>query len=949
MDASEQNISFAYRRIYTVYICLLRLEVFMDYSKRGIEQKQHYIKSTSRRLVSKTRITLFRLLIVLVVSVGIIGTFAGFGLIKGLIDSAPDISKINVVPTGYTTTVYDKDGNVIENLIGAEANRVYVSLSDLPEWVKYSFIAIEDERFYEHNGIDVRGILRAGVLGLTSGSFNQGGSTITQQLLKNQVFNGGREATFVERLKRKIQEQYLAIQLENRLDKDTILEYYLNTINLGSGTLGIQTASRKYFNKDAKDLTLSEAATIAAIAQLPVYHNPITHPERNAVRRQEILDEMLKQGHCTQEEYDEAVADDVYSRVQSINEEQDSTSYYSYFTDELIEQVMEDLQTKLGYTQAQASNLLFSGGLSIYTTQDSTIQSICDDVFSDEKNFPEMGVSFWELTYALSVQKDDEKKTTIHYNGNDLLEYFKDFKDPDHLYVDDKGSKFSLLFLDKEDMRKKIAEFRDAMVEDGDTILGENITMTIQPQTSFVVMDQHTGEVVAIEGGRGEKTGNRTLNRATNRVRQPGSTFKVLSTYLPALDSLGMTLATVQDDSGPYYYPGTKKKVKNWTSVEKYEGLSTLRQGIYNSMNIVTVKTFVEVTPQLGYDYLLKLGFTSLVDSRKEPDGRVVSDINHPMALGGLTDGVSNLELTAAYAAIANGGVYTKPRFYTKILDHDGKVLLTTEPEHNQVMKESTAFLLTNAMEDVIKKGTGKNLRLSIDMPIAGKTGSTSDYNDLWFSGFSPYYTATVWSGFDNNRSQTDKTYNRKIWKTIMERIHTEKNLETKDFEMPDSIVTAKICTKSGKLAVDGVCNEYLGGNTTKVEYFAKGTQPTEYCDIHVKASICEDSKDLATEYCPHVKEGVYLVKKETGKTADTPYIYPSDSCKLHTEKSTYQTPQQTPTQQPDEPESDDPYNEDDYYEDEPYYQDPQTNIPSTDGTGTDTTDPVYEDESLAH
>jgi penicillin-binding protein 1A len=236
----------------------------MDYSKRGIEQKQHYIKSTSRRLVSKTRITLFRLLIVLVVSVGIIGTFAGFGLIKGLIDSAPDISKINVVPTGYTTTVYDKDGNVIENLIGAEANRVYVSLSDLPEWVKYSFIAIEDERFYEHNGIDVRGILRAGVLGLTSGSFNQGGSTITQQLLKNQVFNGGREATFVERLKRKIQEQYLAIQLENRLDKDTILEYYLNTINLGSGTLGIQTASRKYFNKDAKDLTLSEAATIAA-------------------------------------------------------------------------------------------------------------------------------------------------------------------------------------------------------------------------------------------------------------------------------------------------------------------------------------------------------------------------------------------------------------------------------------------------------------------------------------------------------------------------------------------------------------------------------------------------------------------------------------------------------------------------------------------------------------
>jgi penicillin-binding protein 1A len=384
------------------------MENYMDYSKRGIDQKQHYIKSTSRRLISKTRITLFRLCIVLIVIVAIVGTYASFGFVKGLIDSAPDISKINVVPTGFTTTIYDKDGNVTENLIGAEANRVYVDLKDLPEHVKYSFISIEDERFYEHNGIDVRGILRAFVQGIKSGDFSQGASTLTQQLLKNQVFDGGREATFMERIERKIREQYLAIQLENKLDKDTILEYYLNTINLGSGTYGIQTAAKKYFNKDAKDLNLSEAATIAAIAQLPVYHNPITHPERNAVRRMEILNEMLAHNHCTQEEYDEAKADDVYSRIQTVNEEENSTSYYSYFTDELIEQVLEDLQSKLGYTQTQASTLLYSGGLSIYTTQDSTIQGICDDVFSDEANFPEMGTSYWELTYALSIQKNDK-------------------------------------------------------------------------------------------------------------------------------------------------------------------------------------------------------------------------------------------------------------------------------------------------------------------------------------------------------------------------------------------------------------------------------------------------------------------------------------------------------------------------------------------------------------
>lgn len=900
----------------------------MDYSKRGIDQKQHYIKSTSRRLISKTRITLFRLCIVLIVIAAIVGTYAGLGFMKGLIDSAPDISQINVVPTGYTTTIYDKDGNITENLIGAEANRVYVALKDLPEHVKYSFISIEDERFYEHNGIDVRGILRAFVTGIKSGDFSQGASTLTQQLLKNQVFDGGREATFMERLERKIREQYLAIQLENKLDKDTILEYYLNTINLGSGTYGIQTAAKKYFNKDAKDLTLSEVATIAAIAQLPVYHNPITHPDRNAIRRDEILKKMLSKGYCNQEEYDLAKADDVYSRIQTVNEEQDTTSYYSYFTDELIEQVLEDLQSKLGYTQTQASTLLYSGGLSIYTTQDSTIQGICDDVFSDEANFPEMGTSFWELTYALSVQKNDKEKTQIHYHGNDLLEYYKDYDDPDRLYVDDKGSKFSLLFLDKEDMQKKIDAFREAMVKEGDTILGEKITMTIQPQTSFVVMDQYTGQVMAIEGGRGEKTGNRTLNRATNTFRQPGSTFKIVSTYLPALDTGKFTLASVQDDA-PYFYPGTKKEVSNWTSTKKYEGLCTMRQGIYNSMNIVTVKTLADITPQVGYDYLLKLGFTSLVDSRKEADGRVVSDINLPMALGGLTDGVSNLELTAAYAAIANNGIYNEPTFYTKILDHDGKVLLTNEPKHEQVMNESTAFLLTSAMEDVVNIGTGKSLKLTaIDMPVAGKTGSTSDYNDLWFAGFSSYYTATVWSGFDNNRSQTDKSYNRKIWKTIMERIHIELNLETKDFTVPKSVVTAKICTKSGKLAVEGVCDKYEGGNTTKTEYFAKGTQPTEYCDVHVKASICKKSKALATEYCPtrYLKEEILLNKTETDVTADTPFVYPKDTCTIHTNSSNRPIP--IPNLPPQDTTTPDDVPDDSLFDGDPIYED--------EGTGTD-------------
>lgn len=843
----------------------------MDFSRKGTIKKQQHIKSTSRKIASKAGVSLFRVLLVGFVFLAIVGSFAGFGILKGLADSAPSIDQINVIPTGFTTNIYDKDGNLIESLIGAESNRVYVKINEIPKVVRNAFISIEDERFYDHDGIDVKGIFRAFFTGLSKGDFDEGASTITQQLIKNQVFDGGAEDNFTDRFIRKIQEQYLAIQLEDKLDKDLILEYYLNNINLGAGSYGVQTASKRYFNKDVGQLNLSEAAVIAAIAQSPTYMNPIAHKENNAKRRAEVLNSMLRLGHCTEEEYNKAMDDDVYSRIQSVNEEMDEKSYYSYFVDELIEQALEDLQTEKGYTYTQASNALYSGGLSIYTTLDSDVQKILDDVYSNPDYFPAVGsTSYWELTYALSILKPNGD--TIHYHNNDLKEFARS------------TSKYFSYFSNKEDALNLIKDFKEAKVEEGDKVLAENSSLVLQPQSSMVIIDQSTGQVAALIGGRGEKTGNRTLNRATNTVRQPGSVFKVLSTYLPALDSAGMTLTSVIDDS-PFQYPGSSKYVSNWNG-NVYEGLTPLRRAIYRSMNVVTVKTFNQVTPQVGFDYLQKLGFTSLVESETDQNGKVFSDINLPTALGGITKGVSNLELTAAMAAIANSGVYTKPTFYTKILDHDGKVLLENKPVTSQVMKESTAFLLTNAMEDVIKIGTGSAVRFpNIKMPIAGKTGTTSDDNDLWFSGYTPYYTATIWSGFDNNRTQADRSYHKRIWRDVMEKIHIQKSLENVPFTIPDSIVTAQICTKSGKLAVEGLCDHYVGGSTVKTEYFAKGTVPTEKCDIHVKATVCKDSGKIATEYCPKssTKEQVYLIKEETNKTQDTPNILPTDTCDVHT------------------------------------------------------------------
>ncbi|BBF41334.1 multimodular transpeptidase-transglycosylase [Lachnospiraceae bacterium KM106-2] len=869
----------------------------MNFSKNEIAKKQRSIRSSSTRMKKKAQINGFRLFLVCVLIVISVGIASGYGVIKGLIDTAPNIDSIDVVPTGYATFIYDNEGKVTQRLVGSSANRIYVKIDKIPDVVKNAFISIEDERFYEHNGIDIRGIMRAFFTGVSSGGFSQGASTLTQQLLKNQVFEGGNEASFITSMQRKIQEQYLAVQLEEKLTKDQILEYYLNTINLGANTLGVQAASQRYFNKKVEDLTLSEAAVIAGITQSPTSLNPITNPDNNAKRRTEVLKKMLDLNYITQHQYDEAISDNVYDRINEVNNDSTkSYGYNSYFVDELIEQVSADLQEKLGYSSTQANNLIYTGGLKIHTTQDSALQETVDSVIDDPSYYPKDTV--YELEWRFSVLHSDGTET--HYSESNLKSYFLTKDEKNNI---PSSQKFTLYFKNKDEAKPYIKEYKKHVLKDGDKVEAETTNFKLQPQVSFTLMDQHTGQVKALVGGRGDKNGNRTLNRASNTVRQPGSTFKVLSTYLPALDTAGMTLATVQDDS-EYYYPGTSKKVGNWDG-SKYKGLSTLRDAITNSMNVVTVKTLNEITPQLGFDYLKKLGFTTLVDRRVNKNGSVDSDLNLSLGLGGVTDGVTNLELTAAYSAIANGGVYTKPVFYTKIEDRDGNLLLENKAKSTQVMKESTAWLLTNAMEDVVKTGTGKMVRLSgTRIPVAGKTGTTSKYIDLWFAGYTPYYTATIWGGYDYGETQRNTTYHKLIWKAIMEKIH--KNLPVKDFEKPSSIVSAKICTKSGKLAVDGICNEAEGGSTVRTEYFAQGTEPTEKCDVHVKLKICKSSNKLATKYCPEddVEERVYLLKDETGKTADTPYILPKGldktSCNVHSENSILDiSPDETETPKP--------------------------------------------------
>ena len=797
----------------------------MNYGKKSTAKKRTALISRSSMMGKRARVSFIRVLFVSLIALCIAVTCLGVGSFRGVIDTAPDVDDIDIMPLGYATFLYDDAGNQIRKLAAPDSNRLPVTLDQIPVDLQHAVVAIEDERFYEHNGIDVKGILRAGMKALTTGDFSEGASTITQQLLKNNVFtNWTSESTQLERFTRKIQEQYLAVQVEKKTDKDTILENYLNTINLGAGSYGVQAAARQYFDKDVWDLNLSECATLAGITQNPTKFNPIINPDSNRKRRKEVLQHMLDQNYITQDQYDEALADDVYSSIQAAQEKNSSTenTVYTYFEDELTDQIINDLMNIKGYTKKQATNLLYSGGLKVYTTQDSKIQNILDEEYADPSNYPD--TVQYELDYALTVTDPDGNQ--VNYSKEMLQLYFQN-EDPD----------FDLLFDSPEDGQTYVDKYKASILANGSKVLAERVNFAPQPQSSMSVIDQHTGYVKALIGGRGEKTASLTLNRATDTTRQPGSTFKIVSTYAPALNEKGMTLATTFEDE-PYEYPDGSP-VNNAT--RSYNGTTTIRTAIQNSINVVAVKCLEKVTPELGLKYLDNFGFTTLAhgtEADKDANGNVWSDANLATALGGITRGVTNVELCASYAAIANGGNYIKPIYYTKILDHNGNVLIENTAAERSVIKESTAFLLTSAMEDVVKQGTGTACQLD-NMPVAGKTGTTEAYNDLWFVGYTPYYTCAVWSGYDNNEKLPDyaRNFHKALWKKVMTRIH--EGLPSKEFEKPASVEKLSVCEETGLLP--------RAGCPVITEYFDVGTMPTEYCDQHFYDS--DDGYDYDYNY----------------------------------------------------------------------------------------------------
>ncbi len=664
------------------------------------------------------------------------------------IDSKLDIGA-ETMNLNYTSVVYyiDDDGNEQElEQLFASQNRTWADLSEMPVHLRNAAIAIEDERFESHNGVDWYRTAGAAVNLFFKMRSDFGGSTITQQLVKN--LTGDKQAT----VQRKLQEIMRARYIEKHHSKDEIIELYLNTIYLGQGCYGVRTAAEVYFNKDVSELTLAECASIIGITNLPTYYDPFINPENNKKRQVNILNKMLELKKITKEEYDEATAQElVFTREKRAEQ---LTSKQSYFVDQVIEDVISDLMEERGYSYQVAEKMIYSGGLKIYATIDPDIQNAMDSVFKNSANFP---------TY--------------------------------------KGS--------------------------------------TQPECAMVVMDPYTGNVLGIVGGRGEKTLNRGLNRATNSYRQPGSSIKPLSVYAPAIE-YGLINPQSPVDDAPIKVLSNSAYPKNESRT--YAGRMTILSGLEDSLNTVAMKTLVDLTPERSFNFLTaNLGFSSL--NRK-------SDINlAPLSLGALTKGVSVLEMAAAYSAFPNKGNYTQPKTYTKVLDNQNKVLLEKEAQVIDAMSEKTAAYMNYMLQKVVTQGTGVYAKLKSGMPAAAKTGTTDDDKDRWFVGYTPYYCAAVWYGYDKPK-QIPKSLSPAltVWKKVMDEIHT--GLENKNFFETDDFKYVNVCSCSGLIPGEA-CSLDPRGSRIIAGYFHKDDVPKKKCDVHKLVQIDSVTKQLAGEFCP--------------------------------------------------------------------------------------------------
>ena len=752
--------------------------------KYNIDSKKSSKKTNKKKMnPKKKRAILIGILLVILIALGV-----AFGIIYGIMrDARLDVADLALK---YENSIMlDKDGNVIAELSGDE-NRKPIKISEMSEYLPKAFVSIEDERFYDHIGVDLKRTIGATIKYALSkigiGSASYGGSTITQQVIKNTTDEKDRT------WQRKIKEIARAYYIEKELSKDQILELYLNLIYMGGHTdiFGVEVASNFYFSKSAKDLDLAESAFLAGINNTPNSYDPFVEDntenlEKIKNRTKTVLDKMKELGNINS---DEEVNEGLPFKKGTIDQ-----NVYSYHTDAAILQIIDQLMEEKNLTREAAQLYLYGGGFKIYTTQDSNIQKI----------------------------------------------------------------------IDEEAQKEKYMNTRD----------GE------KSQAGMVLLDHKTGYVLGVMGGLREKTDSLGFNRGTQAVKQTGSSMKPLAVVAPGINDGVITAGSVYDDV-PY---------KSYKNYNYFKGLLTIRYAIESSQNIPMLKGIQTVGVDKSFEFLKSLGFKHLDEEL---------DRNIGIAIGGLTHGATPLEMAAAYGAIANDGVYITPTFYTKVVDGDGNTILEPKQETRTVMSKAASYVVKEILTQPVKSGTATVCAMS-GMSVAAKTGTTDNDYDRWLCGFTPYYTAATWFGYDNSRTVSGWGISpaAQIWASIMKQAHS--GLANKRFSesKPDNVVTATICRDSGLLATED-CKHDQRGDRTYTEYFIKGTVPTKECETHVKVEICKETNLLANEFCPDKEEKVFITRPNSDtdtawkSAADSQYMLTiKDTCGKHKENPDTEKP----------------------------------------------------------
>ncbi len=777
------------------------------------KQNRNKTNNTNQKTRTKKKINpkfkmFLRILLIIFLLICVVGAGVIAAMMFGFFGDEFEITKDELIVGSSNTIVVDKDGKEIANL-SSDEKRKTISLSEMSPYLPKAYIAIEDKRFYSHNGVDIKRTAGA-IIGAVTGNSSYGGSSITQQLVKNITKDKARSG--VAGVVRKMKEWSKAVQVERMISKDQILELYLNIIFVGGNELhGVELASQYYFNKSAKDLDLAECAFLAGINNSPNAYSPYDtslDQEKTAKLRKErtltVLKEMKSQGMIENEdEYNAAVA-----KVEAgltFEKGYTATSNYSYHTDETVKQVIKQVMDEKNISEDLAKNYVYGSGLTIYSTEDSTIQARVEEEFSKQK-------------YQIVGREKNADGTLKN----------------DHT------------------------------------------------QAGIVIIDNQTNQVVAVGGNLGEQSAA-GWNRGTQLTRQTGSSMKPLADIVPGLQEKVITAATIYDDAttdfGGGYKPGDYNTPK---------GLINIRSCIRTSQNIPMVKLMMELTPKKSIEYLKKMGITTLDDT---------ADANPALSIGGLSKGISPLEMAGAYASIANDGVYTTPIFFTKVVDSSGNTVLTANQEKTRVISEQNAYIARSIIEEPVKSGGTATYCSIPGMETCAKTGSTDDYVDRWLCGMTPYYTAACWFGYDkgqeplkNSKGTVYSVDGRnpagQLWSAIMKDIH--KNLSNKNFNVPSTgIVTKTVCKDTGCIATTTCTNTYT-------ETFTTDNVP-ETCQGHGTQRICTASGKLANEYCPEdqVKTVSYggVIPKEQLKLWNT--LKPSklssekidEVCTIHTKK----------------------------------------------------------------